>query len=243
MFCSNCGKQIPKDMKFCSFCGAQQSATPDADSNRPQNTPKPYTQKQKKKSNIWIVLVVALAAFLIGKFVFSPSPNPDPDPTSSYSITLSPQTTAASTSNAEYELIFSGTYIVHYKTFFNMETANFASKLDDGTIRCADYGYKDDIVKEWSESMYIPIEGYTDSQKSDLRNKMESEFASIDALDCCSVSYGESVYYFSVTLTFEDVDEPENYRKLYEADILNTNTPISMSATEDYLIAEGLIKK
>lgn len=242
MFCSNCGKQIPKDMKFCSFCGAQQTIKNDTASVTPQTAPKADTKKPKKKSNIWILLVVVLVVFLIAKFISTESVNSD-DPTTSSITTTLPQIDIMPTPNAEYEAIFSGTSIVHYKSFFNMETANFASKLDNGSIYFADYGYKDDIVKEWSETMYIPIDGYTDSQKSELKAQAKAQFAQYTSLDCCSVSYGESVYYFRITLEIKNADKPETYSKLYKAGISSSNTPISMSMTEDDLISKGFIKK
>lgn len=75
MFCSNCGKQLPDNAKFCNGCGAQQQVQ----SAVPQQSAPPvlpvYEEpvkpvKAKKKFPIWVVivalvLVVAIVAALV----------------------------------------------------------------------------------------------------------------------------------------------------------------------------------
>ena len=145
--------------------------------------------------------------------------------------------------NPAYEAIFDDTYIVHFQTFFNMEMENFAMKKDDGIIACADYGYKDDVVKQWVETVYIPVSEYTDAQKAEVETTFKTQFASIDALNCCVVTYKMSTNYFTITCTYSDVDQAANYGELYNAGILQTNTFISMSATESTLLSQGFVKK
>ena len=264
MFCSNCGKQIPDNTKFCNHCGAQQQiventeSAPKTTENQPKIADTPTQQPKKapkKKANIFIVLAVVLCAFIIGKFVIAPSTVSDTgknDDTGNYG-SQSQQTTNnnnnnnnGSTVNADnpaYEAIFDDTYIVHFQTFFNMEMENFAIKKDDGTIACADYGYKDDVVKQWVETVYIPVSEYTDAQKAEVETTFKAQFASIDALNCCVVTYKMSTNYFTITCTYSDVDQASNYAELYSAGILQTNTFISMSATETSLLGQGFVKK
>ena len=116
-------------------------------------------------------------------------------------------------------------------------------KKGDGMIACADYGYQDDVVKQWVETVYIPVSEYTDAQKAEIETTMRAQFASIDALNCCAVTYKMGTNYFTVTCTYSDVDKAENYGELYNAQILQTNTFISMSATETNLLAQGFVKK
>lgn len=254
MFCSNCGKQIPDNVNFCPHCGAklQASSNPNPKTVEPQpSTPKTATQKTKKKPNVLVVAGVALCAFLLGKLVIAPSMTPDSDKTATsgqqsvqiqqdkeYSTESAPYVTSA-----EYGAIFDDTYIIHLQPMFNMESASFATKLDDGIICCADYGYQNDIVKQWVETIYLPVSEYTDEQKAALETAMKEEFASTDALNCCSVSYYMGNNYFSVTCSYSNVDVKENYNELYQAQLLEDNTFISMSATETSLLSEGFVKK
>ena len=245
MYCSNCGKQIPDNTKFCNHCGTQQTAVNnDAEPkvNGNQQTVVDVSVQQpkkapKKKANIFIVLAVVLCAFLIGKFVIAPSidPTPEPDP--------EPSNPSIVTDNGDYEAVFEGTYIVHFQSMFNLDTASFALKQADGIISCEDYGYEDDIVKQLVETVYIPVSGYDDAQKAELERTTRAEFADIEALSCVSVTYKMSVNYLTVTCTYSDLDKEENYTELYNAGMLNTKTFISMSETEKDRLNEGFAKK
>ncbi|MBQ3183085.1 MAG: zinc ribbon domain-containing protein [Clostridia bacterium] len=246
MYCSNCGKQIPDNTKFCNHCGAQQpSETPTkpvtetkADLNTVKTSGSNNEKQPKKKTNIVVILAVVLCAFLIGRliayFIIKPVPPPEPVPDSNQYITVD---------NGDYEAVFEGTYIVHFQSMFNMDTASFALKQADGIISCADYGYKDDIVKQLVETVYIPVSGYDDAQKAELENSMRAEYADIEALSCASVTYKMSVNYLTVTCTYSDLDKEENYTELYNAGMLNTKTFISMSETEKNRLNEGFAKK
>lgn len=266
MFCSNCGKQIPENTKFCNHCGAQQNlvntdnavtqqqnASTQPSMNQSQGTAQQTKANKppKKKANIVIVLAVFLCAFLIGKFAIAPSMTSDSDNNGgtgnqgnqSQQSTQNNGGSSVQSSNAAYDAIFDDTYIVHFQSFFNMDMSSFALKQDDGIICCADYGYDDDVVKQWVETMYIPVSEYTDTQKTDLETTMKSQFATIDALNCCSVTYKMSANYFTITCTYSDVDKAENYGELYNAGVMQTNTFISMSATETSLLGQGFVKK
>lgn len=260
MFCSNCGKQIPDNTKFCNFCGAQQQIIENTDSapkttvNQPEIADTPAQQPKKapkKKANIFIVLAVVLCAFIIGKFVIAPSMVSDSGKNNgtgnqgsqSQQTTNNNNSSTVNADNPAYEAIFDDTYIVHFQTFFNMEMENFAMKKDDGIIACADYGYKDDVVKQWVETVYIPVSEYTDAQKAEVETTFKTQFASIDALNCCVVTYKMSTNYFTITCTYSDMDQASNYAELYSAGILQTNTFISMSATETTLLSQGFVKK
>lgn len=262
MFCSNCGKQIPDNTKFCNYCGAQQQIVKNVESapkttvNQPKTAGAPTQETKnapKKKTNIVVVLAVVLCAFLVGKFVIAPSMESDSGTTggTGNQAGQSQQTTNNDNNNSStvdadnpaYQAIFDDAYIVHFQSFFNMDMESFAYKQADGIICCADYGYKDDVVKQWVETMYIPVSEYNDTQKTELENTMKTQFATVDALNCCTVTYKMSTNYFTITCTYSDVDKAENYGELYNAQILQTNTFISMSATESSLLGQGFVKK
>ncbi|MBQ7328911.1 MAG: zinc ribbon domain-containing protein [Oscillospiraceae bacterium] len=264
MFCSNCGNQIPDDTKFCNNCGAQQQIVENTEAaskttvNQPKiaDTPTQQPKKEpKKKANTFVVLAVVLCAFVIGKFVIAPSMVSDSgnngdkgnQGSQSQQTTNNNNSSTVNAANPSYAAVFDDTYIVHFQDFFNVafdiEMKNFALKQNDGTICCADYGYKDDVVKQWVETMYIPVSGYTDTQKTELENTMKTQFATVDALKCCTVAYKMSANYFTITCTYSGVDQASNYAELYNAGILQTNTFISMSATETTLLNQGFVKK
>lgn len=237
-------KRNSRKYKFCNHCGAQQisentGSAPEIAEN--QQTTKP----PKKKANIVVVLAVVLVAFLLGKFVIAPSMVSDTGNQGSQTQQTTENNSGSSvdSANPAYDAIFDDTYIVHFQTFFNMEMESFALKQEDGTVCCADYGYRDDVVKQWVETMYIPVSEYTDTQKSELESTMKTQFATIDALNCCAVTYKMSTNYFTITCTYSNVDQTANYGELYDAGILQTNTFISMSATETTLLSQGFVKK
>ncbi len=75
MFCSECGKQLPDNSRFCNFCGAEQGVMPQAEPT-PSNAEAKATQKQakpKKRANILVLLIVFVVAGLIGRFVIAPA--------------------------------------------------------------------------------------------------------------------------------------------------------------------------
>ena len=65
MFCSNCGKQLPDNAKFCDHCGTKQGqATPAPCSQAVPQEQK--TAKTSKKKVAGIVLLCLQAASLLG---------------------------------------------------------------------------------------------------------------------------------------------------------------------------------
>lgn len=83
MFCQNCGKEIPENIKFCNYCGSSQSSdfTRDAKSEqtnaethsaanpRPvQQTSQPPRMKKSGAAKIIIGIAVVIVAFVIGYF-------------------------------------------------------------------------------------------------------------------------------------------------------------------------------
>lgn len=241
MFCSNCGTQLPDNTKFCTNCGAMQTISINVETNNAAVPSAEPAQKPKKKANIWIIIAVIVVAFLAGKLI-SGSFTSDTDTTTSYSQS-SEEPTQSLNVNPEYEAIFEDTYIIHARTFFLKDTASFACKLDNGIIMCADYGYKNDLVSEWVEVVYVPIDGYDDYAKEELKKTVQAEFAGLENLSFCSVEYNMSASYFSAIVTFSDMDKVENCRTLYDRNYLTTNTLISMSATEQQLLSDGFVKK
>lgn len=218
-------------------------------------------QKQKKKTGVTIVsILVVIAAFLLGKFVIAPALLSDSGKDSSQDKTSSSDSVVSGdsswdaeqdgsepaqtdTSSADYDAIFEGTYIVHMPMFFNMDTASFATKSSDGTITCYDYGYQDDMVIQLVETTYIPIADATDAQKAELENKAIETANTYAGVENLTVEYQMGNNYFSVKVTYADLDQPEGREALAEAGILAGDSPISMKASEEQQLANGAVKK
>ena len=260
MFCSHCGSQLPDNTKFCSNCGAPVLATnnpapqPQQPVNQqprqtvnqsPNQQPQQPQQTPKKKSNFFLILIIALGAFLLGKFVLAPAMTSDPTPGDQRETTRQTEDNSVQlpVANPAYDDVFEDTYIIHFQPFFGVDTASFAMKMEDGTICCADYGYDGDMVKQWVETVYLPVSDYSDEQKAQVESAMQAEFAAMDALSCCSVTYHMGASYFTITCSYTDVDQAANCTELYNAGVLDTDTFISMEATETSLLSQGFVKK
>ena len=194
-----------------------------------------------------------MLAGIIGRFVIAPSLEPDSHDDGYTGYTSSQYTPQQSTesnneisvnqSSSAYDAIFDDTNIVHFQTFFGMETASFASKQAGNIICCADYGYKNDVVKQWVETLYVPVTGLSEDGKTQLETSLKTQYATFESLSCCTVEYKMGTNYLTVKFTYSNVDQAAKYNELYNAGILTTNSNISISATESTLLKQGFVKK
>lgn len=153
-------------------------------------------------------------------------------------------TPPTTTVNPAYDAVFEGTGIVHFQTFFGMDTASFARKEANGMISCSDYGYKDDVVYKIVETVYCPVSQYTEEQKTILQNSMKTQFATYENLNCCTVEMKMGTNYLTLTCTYTDVNTKEACDELYNAGIMKIKADrVSMQMTESGLLAKGSVKK
>lgn len=264
MFCSNCGKKLDENAKFCDGCGAQQGAGNDMSSasnqQEPNSNPNVNTNYQtsptasnpqakkvpKKTTNIIVAAAIVLVAFLIGKFAIAPSMVDDNggSVSSGNSNNSSIYSSSNDTTNSEYDEILAKAHIVHFPNIFSVgtSTASFVCEAytDYGSeIGCVDIGYKDDTVIYIVMTLYTPVAECTDSQKAQLESDAKTDLAEYDALNFCNVEYNMGTNYFTTAVTFSDLDVPENWSAVWDGYYIN-----SMSALEADLIAEeGFVKK
>ena len=71
-YCTNCGKQIPEDVKFCPYCGAK--AFEEFSGGKPSNSGHPVTPTPKKNNsikvgNFLIPILVMIVGGWIGGYV------------------------------------------------------------------------------------------------------------------------------------------------------------------------------
>ena len=268
--CPNCNNQLEDSAVFCDRCGSKLTVQqpnyqqPNYTSQQPNYSyqqPSTYQSAMqnnppKKKKTGMIIGIVAgclVVLAIIGSVAEKAFQNEghgsgNDGGDTGYNFTIgndnsNDNSSKESTSNPEYDNILAEAYIVHFNSFFNMDSANFVSKLDNGNIYCADYGYKNDVVLQLVETLYIPVDGMDDAAKTELENTAKTEFAKFEAISCCTVDYKTSNNYLTVTVKYDDLDKKENYSALYNAGITDSNTQISMSASEKNMLADGAIKK
>ena len=147
------------------------------------------------------------------------------------------------TENPAYDAIFEGTGIVHFQMFFGLDVASFAKENANGMIACSDYGYKNDKVHKLVETIYFPVDGYTQEQKDSLQKANETQFARFENLSCCEVKFNMGERYLTITCTYNDLDKKSNCTELFNAGILSVDSLISMEKSESLLSAQGYVKK
>ena len=221
---------------------------------QPVQAPVQQPKKSNKAVGIIITIVVVICATLIGKFVIAPSLTSNSNNDDSYtgytsSQYVQPQQSTetsseitVSSSTSAYDEIFNDTNIVHFQTFFGMDNASYAYETA-GIISCRDYGYKNDIVKQWIETLYVPVTGLSEDRKAQLQSSLEAEYATYNELSCCTVEYKMGTNYLTVKFTYSNVDQAAQYNELYNAGLMDTNAQISMSATEQVMLSKGYVKK
>ena len=62
MYCTNCGKQLPDDTKFCTGCGVPQSPATQTSANSGRNT---APSREKKRKPILPILLGTLLLILL----------------------------------------------------------------------------------------------------------------------------------------------------------------------------------
>lgn len=262
--CPNCNNQLNDNAAFCDRCGTKiavqqvynqpQNYNPNQQSNGYQ-APMQSNHPQKKKSGkrigivfacIFILAIIgAVAQDTLQKESYS-SGNVGTDSGYNFNIqndSSGNNSSEVKTSNPEYDRILTEAHIVHFNSFFNMDTENFVTKLENGNIYCADYGYKDDLVLQMTETLYIPVSGADEAAKTELKNTAKKEFAKFENISCCTVEYKMSANYLTVKVDYKDLDKKENFSALYYAGVTDANTQISMAACERIKLSEGAIKK
>lgn len=269
MFCSKCGTQLADNTRFCTNCGAQ-IAAPAAAASEPQAAPSyetynaaaspaedPVKKPKKglsKAAKVIIVIAVLLVASGIGKAISTVFVNSTQNDNETLPVittqgnTLfgdddSTEAAEEETDNPAYFAVLNEAYIVHFVPFFGLESESFVTTLENDIIYCLDFGYKNDTIKQWVETLYVPISGNSEEETDAVENNLRANFAAFDAYDCCTVEYNRGTSLLTVTITFNDVDTYDTYSALHELGLTDTKTQLSMNETIKNFLAQGYIQK
>lgn len=280
MICSNCGRELPDGSVFCNYCGAQQMVqsssyhganncsqgyTDRSDDvvsgysayHEPNSNTKPV--KEKKKKNPLIVIAAVAGAVFVGQMAgkmmsksYLDARNSGSKGTSSTVSDTNVPASVPKPDNPEYMKIFSernivkGIYMVVMK-----DTASFAKVDEEGMIDCMDFAYKDDIVSDFQQTLYIDISGTPESDVQALDAEMTGRIENLSGqlLESGVVSYESNIgaNYYRISYEVTDLDDPEILKLAKENGLLTTDEEkgksLSMAATETNMIAQGYVKK
>lgn len=263
MFCRNCGKEIPDRAKFCTHCGAAQTAARSSgptQSHQQSPVSQPQGKPPKKKNNIFVMFAVILAATFVGQIIgkqMSKSYMEDADvggPIVEYSqnepwTEPANDNTGDETGNPKYTQIFSDRCIVHMPAmFFGQDYAAFAKDSEDGTIMNYEMGYKDDVITTLVQTLYMDISGLSDSEVQEMEAIVMKKFASVSELDFVTVDSYIGTNYYSVSCKTERLNEEAVMQEaiaygVIELESSGDDVLMSMSRTESNLLADGFVKK
>lgn len=257
MFCQNCGKEVARGAKFCNNCGApvetpqaarpaaQPKAAPQAASGKPEKQ-----TRQKKKANPLLILVVVGICFLIGCAAGGSMGESMSGGSSSGSQSAQSTDSGSelSGSNGAYEKIFSDRNIVTTPAFFGtLESAAYANVDSDGYIDHLQFGCEGDTIVQMLETVYMPVEGLSDTDKEALDAMCRETYAQAEALSFVTISYHMGYSYYSVTITMDDLDQVENVQSAVDAGLLSMTdgsaSVMSMAASDASLLEQGYAKK
>lgn len=129
--------------------------------------------------------------------------------------------------------------------FAGLTMTNLVTVLDN-CINVTYFGSKDGIIMKWGELLYYPISGYTNAEYIALSNSLEEAFKEITDLNCANggvMGKTNNGKYLIVSITFSDLDDPENYGELYAAGLQDSNSQILLDASVQALVADGAVKK
>jgi len=115
---------------------------------------------------------------------------------------------------------------------------------ESGMLEVVEYAYKNDVVSEMKNTVYIDITPYNDAQIAQLEKNAETQFAVYEA-DFSVVEYGKTDDYLVVTLHFSGLDKLDNVVALADMGLVSGDVEglISMKQSEKDMLASGAIKK
>lgn len=117
---------------------------------------------------------------------------------------------------------------------------------EDGWIYRYEFACEGDIICTRADTVFIPLDGYTDEEVDELVDIYEETFAFVDELDFCSVTVQKSGGHLLIVVLQEDVDEEDNIDALVASGYMDPTGGeglLSMDLTAESLLEQGMIEK
>lgn len=204
MFCQKCGKQIPDNTKFCSYCGAQQSVNPASNQQpytAPQSSPNP-PQKKKSGVGILVALAVVAVAFMLGKSVFAPSMLTDGD-------TSGENPDRPSISFPTPPPVGINEEVLNGSDQASVQSKTFEINYDGVLNSTVTFDYQDDTVTRMQGDYYVydlSVDISSLKQDAETAQELIAEYGMQDA----SVEDSESADGYSMSFYFNNLDQAGN---------------------------------
>lgn len=159
-------------------------------------------------------------------------------------MTLALLTGAAFAENTSYDDIFTSRMIFRVDSmFFMLDYYGYAIAMPDGVIDCNEYGVNGNVIEEWVETMYFPIEGMNEEEIAVLDYNIQMSFAGVASEDFCEASYEVMNNYYKVLIRFTDLDVHANVHKLAEYGFVASGVDyLGIGVTEQNLMSQGYLK-
>ena len=122
----------------------------------------------------------------------------------------------------------------------------FAKTDEDGWVFRYEFACEGDIICTMADTIYIPVQGYSEGEIEELRAVYEELFAPVAALDFCTMTMDSDGNYFTLVIVQEDMDNEANIRALEEVEYLDALAGeglLSMEQTAQCLREQGMTEK
>lgn len=271
MYCTQCGKYLEDGTRFCSNCGApagnvqqsdpyQQPQQAQPQQTQPQQIQPQPQSKEKKKTPIWVSIIVIIAAFVIGKYVVAPilvgggssskdKSRNDTSNDSSYSSDYSDYADDSSSNehNPDFDAVFSDNGILHEH---NGDAAFVKESYANGNhmVECLEIFYFDDEIWTVYDTVYFDLRGMSDEERDQMKKVIRSTF---DALGNDKTRFAllyEDGDWFSARLDMISLDESNVLKEAIDCGALATADGVapdslSFSQTRIDLTGNGYIER
>lgn len=286
MYCTQCGKYLEDGTRFCSNCGAPvgnvqqsdpyqqfQQAQPQQvqpqqaqpQQVQPQQTqpqqiqPQPQS-KEKKKTPIWVSIIVIIAAFVIGKYVLAPilvggvssSKDKSQNDTlndSSYSSDYSDYADDSSSNehNPDFDAVFSDNGILHEH---DGDAAFVKESYANGNhmIECLEIFYSDDKIWAVYDTVYFDLRGMSDEERDQMDTAIRSTFDALANNSTRIALLDEGSNWYSARLDMYFLNESDVLKEAIDCGALATADGVapdslSFSQTRIDLTGNGYIER
>jgi len=158
---------------------------------------------------------------------------------------------ACAEGNPAFGKIFTDNGIFHMTNiFFMMDSDAYAIQTPD-FIECMEFGYKDDMVLSYVNTVYLPVYGYSSADLATVDSNLRNAYAAVDAMEHIAITFDDvssgAKDFYKLVVTVDGLDDPQVLRSVVETGLLaltsDNYTYLSMAQTDIGLQANGYVKR